>query len=101
MEYQVFQMGLKKSKDKIKKELLLTIEQELRSLLIHLGNLLSLAEIKISTINQPEPITLKVFPSIENQPFNLIVDDSGELMIIDRHRLAQILVNQVDFQAKD
>ena len=60
-----------------------------------------LAEIKISTINQPEPITLKVFPSIENQPFNLIVDDSGELMIIDRHRLAQILVNQVDFQAKD
>jgi hypothetical protein len=60
-----------------------------------------LAEIKISTINQRDPITLKAFPSIENQPFHLIVDDSGELMIMDDQRLAQILVKQVDFQAKD
>lgn len=60
-----------------------------------------LASLTIYDINLREPVIFDMFPSLKNEPFHLVADQQGNLMVIDRKRMLGILRKRSDFMAID
>lgn len=57
-----------------------------------------LAILTLESINYSAPETLIIFPSLENEGFNLVKNSIGEMVIFDKRRINNMLMSRDDFK---
>lgn len=56
------------------------------------------ASLRISDIKYEHPMTLQIYPALKGDSFHLVVEgNTGQLMVIDRKRVAQVLSSNEEF----
>ncbi|MEO9476157.1 MAG: hypothetical protein ABJG41_11495 [Cyclobacteriaceae bacterium] len=57
-----------------------------------------LATLTLESINYSAPETLIIYPSLEKEGFNLVKNSIGEMVILDRRRISNMLMSRDDFK---